>query len=237
MNVKTKARSHTEMWDESRALARIEKDLPKGSPARSAFDQLCADGCESITLVALLIKTIAEAHLQPATLFETFGTDPRELKKLPYEIDHIAQRIERNNAFLQAFLSAQSENLRGPDRYKAALYRHLPKELRIYAADLRIAFAMSAKDAGPKKYDSLRSAAATLVEFVKSRTGKPHYESLANILSYYFPRVPKRVRNGKGDELSHKMPSLFDSAPALKENYRRMKKRGLVRSIPSFRQQ
>ena len=216
------------------ALA-IERRLPRGTLERSEFDQLCRDGCERMELLSFFITTVFIGHCRSQSIYGQTDTSFQELKKLADEADQTAQRIERSNTFVQVVLSAQFENLRGPDRQKPVLYRHLPKMLRVYAADLRLFFGWVNTSAGPKNHDSLRGAASTLVQYVVSRTGRPHYDRLVNILNYIYldysePAKPllKHVRRS-----TPVVPAVFLSAITLKQCYLRAKKRGFVPEVPN----
>jgi hypothetical protein len=218
-----------------RVTADINQYFPLGSYHRRRFDELCAK-CDAEALFSYsLLLCDAACRWPKRSLYEMRGTSASELRKLPTELEELACKIDRVGGLLSSFMSAQvidndqaptQERVRG--RNRVAVYKHVPKTLRVFAADLRTAFEWIDPRFGPKKYDTLRGQVLNLLRYVDGHTGSPHYEHLADILGHLFPNVV--LRNG-GDP-KRETPALLNSADALKQLYLRWTKRGLGRPEP-----
>ena len=220
------------------ARMKFDRQCPEGSEARKRFAELFRDRCRYEPLNGFLFITAAAGSLQPSSIFEGYGISVDDLKRLTKKLAPLPDQIERSDELLQSFLMAFSGQFQGMDPGKGAIYRHLPKLLRVFAADLRFATDFLDMVAGRQKYDSLRSAAADLVEYVKSRSrkNKPHYEALVELVGAYYQRVapafdrlPRHPRKRRSDET----PPFILVVRNSRENYLRMKERGLVRAIPA----
>jgi hypothetical protein len=208
----------------------INQYFPLGSHARRRFDELAAK-CDAEILFSLSLIVCEVAYWPKRSIYDTYGTIASEVKELPDELEELAGKIDRTNDFLSSFRSAVViDNDQAPikererERHKSAIYKHLPRTLRVFAADMRTAFEWINPQFGPKRYDSLRANVLELLQYVDRSTGSPHYEHLADILGHLFPSVLQR----RGRDQNRETPALLNSDAALKQLYLRSSRRGVA---------
>jgi hypothetical protein len=213
----------------------INQYLPLGSFPRQRFDELSATCDAEMLFSCSLIVCDAACRGPKRSTYEMYGTSAAELRKLPAELEELACKIDRVSGLMSSFISVKvidndqaptQERVRG--RNRVAVYKHVPKTLRVFAADLRTAFEWIHPKFGPKRYDRLRSHVLELLRYVDWHAGSPHYEHLADILGHLFPGVVKR----SGGDPNTKTPALLNSAEALKQLYLSWVKQGLGRHRP-----
>ena len=215
-------------------LKNVDRYFPVGSVPRERFDELSAK-CTAEGLLSFSFIVCCTARRKPKqSVYEMWGTSAAELKDLPNELEELARKVDRVNTLMFGFMAAKiTDNEQAPiperarARNKMQVYRYLPKTLRVYAADLRIAFKWITENMGPRRYDSLRGEVLRMLQYIDECTGSPHYEHVADILSHLFP-----IFVLPGADPNQEIPALLSSSAALTRLYQRSAQRGFRHSRP-----
>lgn len=226
-----------------------DRDFPKGSPARAAFDHLCNIECDPRLLFSLLTLSVLNAQSQ-RTIYDIYGVSRSALIKLPESLEEISRELESVNPLLGHYIQANFvENPNRPDqvrthwRQQAAVYRTTPKLLRLLAGHLRVAEEWLHDTFGPKRFDTFRKSVLELLQYVDTCTGNPHYEEVADLLDHLSSVRQiglKRIADGLlqaertgARKKRDTTPKLLRSSDALKALYHRSAKYAFRKTRPA----
>jgi len=222
----------------------IKKYLPNNCVARKNFDRLCQDGCDPILLFSNFLVVSFAANFPGRTIYDSTGTSPSRLAKIPDELEDLAPRLESVGTILERVWwsryldnSSLSEEMRADCRRNVSLYKRIPELLRVLAIDIRDANSWL-QHFSPKRFDSLRQSVLQLFQYVQKTTKKPHYADISALLERFrsvdddflrkHPKILRAASQSRGVSTRRPLqtPTLPTSPAALRQLYIRSAKYG-----------
>jgi len=209
----------------NRSTSKCEEEvfrLLKQAGTADALGKLCSAGCDRDYFLRILLdvaRLLSFDRTVPRSNRSIFPS-AKEVTKLGADIEELATRVERANAapivspaaVLDALTRPRDHETDKAYRRQVSTYRALPQLLRTYAGDVRKSYRFVMGRIGPRRFSFERYLVQKVLEYVNSRTGQPHYESVQLLLESAF-----RVTDGKETLI----PRLLASPDALKQLWAR----------------